>query len=265
MNKNLISRWLCCAALAAGTSLPAITPAGVQTALDKGGKAVFIDVRPLSEYKAGHIPNAIHIPSQLVPAKDLPPLGRVIVYDDGLGLDLATAAATALNQKSGINAEALQGGYAAWLDNSGGTTQPRGVTPSNPNYITYDNLKKIQSSDVVLVDLRHAASASSRIASTNKLTNLAAEFPQARLTTSPASFARQALASKTPPPLLVLIDDADGTAQETARTLRANGNHRFVILAGGEKILARHGQSGMDRIGSTITSRSSGTTNAIIK
>jgi rhodanese-related sulfurtransferase len=267
MNKQPICRWLCFAALAAATSLPAVTPAGVQELLDKGEKVVLIDVRPLAEYKAGHIPNAISVPSQLVPAKELPPIGRVIVYDDGLGTETSTAAAASLNQKNGITAEVLDGGYAAWLDNKGATTQPRGTSTGAATFITYDKLKQMPSGDVVLVDLRQTTKAASLLAATNKPTDLAQEFPGVRVVTSAfdGTKGKQSLVAKSVPPLMVLIDNADGKAQETARALRANGIHRFVILAGGEKILVRHGESGMDRLGTTITSRNVGNTNVILK
>jgi rhodanese-related sulfurtransferase len=264
MNKHLICRWLCGAILAVGVNLPAITPADALASLNKGEKLTFIDVRPLADYKVGHIANAISVPAQLVPAKQLPPLGRVVVYDDGLGQNTATAAAEALNRKTGISAEALQGGYASWQDGLGATTEMRGVTPVQPHYITYDTLKKLQSADVVLVDLRQSASATSRLNVTNKLTNLAAEFPQARVAASP-QMAIKRTSSTAASPLFVLIDNGDGSAVETARVLRAGGTHRCVILAGGEKMLERHGQPGLNRLGSTSLSRMPSATNAISK
>jgi hypothetical protein len=53
--------------------------------------------------------------------------------------------------------------------------------------------------------------------------------------------------------LLVLIDSGDGKADEMARALKANGNKRFVILAGGEEMLARKGKAGLQRSGSVVT------------
>ncbi len=53
------------------------------------------------------------------------------------------------------------------------------------------------------------------------------------------------------PPLIVLVDDGDGTAEAQARQLKAAGTHNFVILAGGEAILARHGQAGLQRTASS--------------
>ncbi len=52
------------------------------------------------------------------------------------------------------------------------------------------------------------------------------------------------------PPLVVLVDDGDGAAEAMARVLRGNGMKRYAILMGGEINLARHGQPGLQRIGS---------------
>ena len=54
-------------------------------------------------------------------------------------------------------------------------------------------------------------------------------------------------AATSTPPLLVLIDNGDGVAQTMARTLKANGLKRYVILTGGELILSRQGQAGLQR------------------
>jgi hypothetical protein len=43
-----------------------------------------------------------------------------------------------------------------------------------------------------------------------------------------------------------------------ARVLKANGIKRFVVLAGGEEMIARKGQSGLDRVGSSIVVRQPG-------
>jgi hypothetical protein len=53
-------------------------------------------------------------------------------------------------------------------------------------------------------------------------------------------------------PILVLIDNGDGVAQKTARELRAQGNTRVVILAGGEMTIARQGERGSQRTGLSL-------------
>ena len=125
--------------------------------------------------------------------------------------------------------------------------------------ITYARLQQVQGADVVLVDLRPpppvVAKAAVGSAAPPPLTDLQAEFPQARIVHSPfaaAPMQSKAVAAAAPPPLLVLVDNGDGQAQAMARTLKANGVTRFVILAGGEQILAVHGQAGLQRIGSSV-------------
>ncbi|MGH7952574.1 MAG: rhodanese-like domain-containing protein [Limisphaerales bacterium] len=266
MKKNTFipARWLGCAAIAFAVAAFAISPAQVQKLLDSGDKVTFVDVRLNTLFQKGHIPGAINIPAQLVPEKQLPPLGHVVVYDGGLGEDVASAAAAALNQKNGITAEVLDGGYAAWEMAQSATTKSGGVKPEETPLITYAELKKVQSADVVLVDLRKKtldAAGTSAAKIEPPLTDLQAEFPNARIVHSPFAAAppqAQALAAGgITPPLLVLIDNGDGSAQTMARALKANGVTRFVILAGGEQILAVHGQPGLQRIGSSVTVRSS--------
>lgn len=53
-------------------------------------------------------------------------------------------------------------------------------------------------------------------------------------------------------PLLVLIDENDGKAQETARRLLASGNRRFVILSGGVEAVRMEGRSLVERTGGTV-------------
>lgn len=265
----LVSRgWLVFALVGFAGAAFAISPAQVQQMLNSGEKITFVDVRLNVLFQNGHIPGAINIPAQLVPEKPLPPLGRVVVYDSGLGTEDAVAAAAALNQKAGITAEALDGGYAAWETAQSSTTQSGGLKPEEMPVITYAQLKQKQSADVVLVDLRQSATAVTG-ASTAKssavkvaaqpLTDLQAEFPNARIAQSPfavSSPRTKDSAASAPPPLLVLIDNGDGSAQKMARALKANGIKRFAILAGGEQILSVHGQAGLQRIGSSVTVRS---------
>lgn len=238
----------------------AVSPSDLQARLDAGERLTIVDVRSAELYKKGHIPGAINVPAPLVPLKGLPQLGRVVVCDDGLGPDTATTAAAALNQKPGITAEVLSGGFAAWEDNQGKSTKSAGVQPEEIPVITYDRLKATEGPDVMLVDLRKPTPAPASAASGRQvkeavepMTDLQAEFPKARLTTSPFSGAAQRAKSiDSAPPLLVLIDNGDGSAQAMARTLKANGVKRFAVLAGGEEIIARKGQPGLQRNSTTI-------------
>lgn len=263
MKTFLPVRWLCGATLVCGAAAFALSPADVQHLLDAGEKITFVDVRANTLFKKGHVPGALNVPAALVPQKQLPPLGRVVVYDDGLGRDTATAAMNALNKKTGITAEVLDGGFATWESARATTTKAAGMRPEETPFITYADLNQVQSDDVVLVDLRkepaqsRQASADAQAATPPEpLTDLRQEFTKVRgITRSPFDLpqSRQAGAGgAATPPLLVLIDNGDGAAQAMARSLKANGVTRYVILVGGEKILARKGRPGLGRAASTI-------------
>jgi rhodanese-related sulfurtransferase len=246
--------WLAGAPAAGG-----VTVSELQKELAAGSKLTVIDVRTTSLFSRCHIPGAINVPASLCAQKNLPPLGRVLVCDAGLGRDAADQAAKALAAKPGITVEILEGGFAAWESAQAATTKAPGMKPEAPNYITYEQLKASKAGDLVLVDLRHPASLKQERTAVNTpaqlpepLTDLSREFPGLPLTQSP--FAAQpnlkvAGAGSATPPLLVLIDNGDGMAQELARTLKANGVKRYAILAGGELILSRHGQRGLQRSG----------------
>ncbi len=255
--------WLCGAVLVCGATALAVSPTEVQSLLAAGEKITFLDVRSKVLFQQGHIPGAINVPASLVPAKQLPPLGRVVVYDDGLGRETALAAVTALNQKSGIAAEVLDGGFATWESARATTTKAAGMKPEEIQFITYADLNETQSDNIVLVDLRkepaqlrQASAAGPAVAPPEPLTDLRQQFTKVRgITRSPFDLpqTRQSSAGDpAPPPLLVLIDSGDGSAQAMARTLKANGVTRFAILAGGEQILVRQGQRGLGRAASTV-------------
>ena len=245
----------------------ALTPADLQTLIDAGEKVTVIDIRTESFYQSGHIPNAINIPERVLERKNLPPLGRVVVYDQGVNVEHPEKAVELLNAKEGIQAERLEGGYAAWETAKGSTTQPPGFQAENLNYITYQNLEKIDSADLVLVDLRKPKEVDTgrlnrqgeSITAAEPLTSLAKTFPGKTVVTSPFAVTSAAGESEgglqrmsetpEPPPVMVLIDNGDGESEKMARILKANGVRRVIILAGGEEILKRGGESGLMRMG----------------
>ncbi len=266
MNASLLaspsraSRLLGLALLAIVPLLPArlgaaVTPADLKSRLDAGEKLTLIDIRPNTFFLKGHIPGAINIPAPVVEVKTLPRLGHVVVYDDGLGGDaVVTNAAAALARKPGINAEILEGGFAAWEMVNAETTTGPGISREELPMISYKDLKAAPVNEVVLVDLRQQSSGravKSPGVPAAPLTDLKAEFPGAAVTASPFQGGRsvRSLTGGGKPPLLVLIDKGDGTAEKMARALKANGVKRFVILAGGEEILARRGEKGLQRAG----------------
>jgi rhodanese-related sulfurtransferase len=220
---------LAACALALASAAWAISPAELKRELDKGVKLTVVDVRSTDLYALGHIPGAINIPASLCEAKQLPPLGRVVVYDAGLGVDLAAGAAK------------------AWEATAKQTTRGKGVEREMLPMTTYQQLKTNTADDVVLVDLRKNIAKGKSLSDSE----LRGEFPQARVVASP--FGVQPKKSGGGAPLLVLVDQSDGTAEEMARTLRANGITRFVVLAGGEEIIKRQGQPGLKRSGATIS------------
>ena len=248
--------WLACLAvwLLGAWSARAITASTLHDQLAQGVKLTLIDVRPTALFSQGHIPGAMNIPAPLCSQKNLPPLGKVVVYGAGLGNESQeSAAAAALGQKPGITVDVLEGGFAAWESAQGLTTRPRGMKSESPNYITYAQLKAAKSDDVVLVDLRRQRAPQPALSSANAgqpLTDLAQTFPGlqvAKSTSEAKPQTKSAGKGSGAPPLLVLIDDGDGTAEQTARALKNNGTKRYAILAGGELILARQGQPGLQR------------------
>jgi rhodanese-related sulfurtransferase len=263
LRKNGMALAVCCIAAASW----AATPAELQALLAQGEPLTLIDVREESMYRAGHIANAINVPYRVVARKNLPPLGRVVVYDRGLGGTDAAHAVRMLDEKPGIQAEVLEGGYAAWEANRGTTTRPAGFQPEKLDYIAYQDLSDLGASDVVLVDLRKPNVQTSgqltrqgMTADAAPLSALEEKFPGKAVVESPfdipAVAARaggekslQRMSEAEPVPVMVLIDSGDGEAEKTARILRANGIRRVVILAGGERIIERDGAPGLQRMG----------------
>lgn len=239
---------------------------------------IIIDVRLSARYTAGHIPNAISIPLPSLNSRRLPPLGDVIVYDDGMGRGNIEEAVVLLNRKPGIKAVSLKGGYAAWETRSGVTTSSKGLAPERKPVITYEDLVATQGEGIVVYDLRQPASASSggaRLASLGEgaeSKDLRDLLPMARQENGspltllkpdrkvPSGGARLMASEDEVNPLIrgsvlptdeliVLIDDDHQTAEETARRLRAGGFERVAVLAGGDLILKFEGRSGLERQG----------------
>jgi rhodanese-related sulfurtransferase len=241
--RRAIPMIICLAAGSAAFSAAAITVAGLQKEMAGNEKVTLIDVRDTKEFVQGHIPGAINVPASLCPLKRLPPLGKVVVYDDGLGRRGTAAlngAAGALAQKPGISVDILEGGYAAWQTAQGLTTQGRGLKRETFNYITYSQLQGVAASEVVLVDLRKLTETVRK--NSASLTDLSKEFPGRRV----AAVAPEPSGAG---PLVVLIDSGDGTAEAAARRLKAGGTQRYAILTGGELTIVRKGRPGLERSG----------------
>lgn len=276
-------RWLTLGLLAwlgpmtgASGSVATITPEELRQGSENKSIALIIDLRTHNEFERGHIPGAINIPHFALETKSVPPVGAIAVYGDGLGRIDEVAATAAIDKKPGVQASFLSGGLAAWESAGFATTHQKGLAEAQLPVITYEQLKRAQSSGIVLADLR-TRGGSQRIAmATNAAprapTDLRNAFPGARVVEpgpqlatqssgpnkSPApsdktSVLRQLAGVKASQELIVLIDDGDGSAEQTLLKLRSGGNKRVVILAGGETILGREGRSGLRRVGYGLT------------
>ena len=81
----------------------------------RSGEVTILDVRPVEEYRAGHIPGALSIPVADLKARlqDLPKDREVIAYCRGPYCVMAVDATTLLRQK-GFTAHRLEQGVADW-------------------------------------------------------------------------------------------------------------------------------------------------------
>jgi hypothetical protein len=117
------------------------------------------------------------------------------------------------------------------------------LRPEAINYISYADLQATKPTDVVLVDLRKATK--EVLKTSSSLTDLNREFPGRRVRAA----LPQDEAGSGETPLIVLIDSGDGTAEASARLLKAEGFQRYVVLLGGELTILRKGKPGLDRVG----------------
>ena len=247
-----------------------ITPESLRQSVSRAEELTLIDVRSTFDYTEAHMPGAINIPARLCELKQLPPIGRVVVYGDGVALDETMDAVDCLNRKHGIRAELLDGGYPAWQELNLPDTKESGISEAKHRYLTYQDMVKAVTAngDVVIVDLRgpEVAKAAAGNVGTAKAdaptrprkTDLASRFPDARR----VEVRRDAqsgvkkhdmgkIMAERPSgrhPLFILIDSADGSSEEVAGKLRASGVHRVAILMGGEETLRRSGQPGLRTI-----------------
>lgn len=241
-------------------SATAGTPAELDALLKSGTRVTVVDLRSTEAYQRGHIPAAINIPHRLVAEKKLPALGRVVAYCDGLGSTYAGECVASLNAKPGVQAEALEGGYAAWQTFTNVTAESASVRKESPRTITYADLEATKGQGIVIVDVRRdaaPAAASATAAPPPEKLNLATfrqeKVPAAavtsdafglisRLKSGNGRFARA-------PSLFVVIDNDNASAMATATRIQQAGYKRVVVLAGGEEIIRRGGKSGVSRQG----------------
>jgi rhodanese-related sulfurtransferase/DNA-binding transcriptional ArsR family regulator len=95
----------------------ALTPVrrGELLKLARKGEAIVIDVRPESEFSAGHIPGAINVPIDSLPRqlRKLPKNQEIVAYCRGPYCMLAFEAVATLRKK-GFRARRLEDGFPEW-------------------------------------------------------------------------------------------------------------------------------------------------------
>ena len=96
----------------------------LQTLIDQG-KVMLIDVRPRVEFEHGHLPGAVSIPIDELPARlgTLPKRRRIVAYCRGVYCLMADQAVALLRSK-GFNAVRLDGGWPEWLGEGRAVAQP---------------------------------------------------------------------------------------------------------------------------------------------
>jgi len=224
----------------------AITAKALKRKINKNADITIIDVRLNALYQQGHIHNAINIPASIIEHKKLPMLGDVVVYGDGIDDEGVDEAIAHLNDKPGINAEGLKGGYSKWSAKHNVVQRKNGLKLSQTKNITYKKLQKmiLKGKSVILVDLRAGTTQES----------LAEHFPNTRIhdpisnpqeSTGNLKITSQILAGipKRNRNVLVLIDDGNGVSETVANKLHAAGAKRLAILSGGEQALQARGES----------------------
>jgi rhodanese-related sulfurtransferase len=243
----------------------ALTPEELKEMLDQGEKVTIIDVRHKGLYTDGHIPGAINIPSSVIGMKRLPPIGEVVVYGDGIRVDLTMEAVNELNSKTGIHAEMLEGGIAAWESLNYSTTHPYGLGKKRFDYLTYDDFERalIHNPDIIVIDLREGVPLEEDQDGQGEapvLTDMSERFPGVDIIKPRRNrgagarkwdvSADEITRGRGPKHRnqYVIVDDGDGQGEKAARRLFAAGIKRVVILTGGEQTLSREGEKGFKKI-----------------
>ncbi len=85
--------------------------------LTRSGNVVLVDVRPASEFAAGHVDGAVNIPVAELATRisELPPDANIVAYCRGPYCVMASTAVTRLRE-TGLDAVRLEGGFPEWRD-----------------------------------------------------------------------------------------------------------------------------------------------------
>lgn len=104
------------APFAAVETFDRITPAEAKE-LAAAGKAIFLDVRSIEQYKATHVADALHIPVTLVQG-EIPylPKDKMIITYCTCPAEESSGEATMILMRGGIQSKALLGGLEGWMN-----------------------------------------------------------------------------------------------------------------------------------------------------
>lgn len=93
--------------------------------MTRSGHAILVDVRPPSEFAAGHVEGAVNIPVADLASRisELPHNADIVAYCRGPYCVMASTAVTRLRE-AGYEARRLDGGYPQWRDAGRPTRQP---------------------------------------------------------------------------------------------------------------------------------------------
>lgn len=224
----------------------AMTAEELQQRIVDGTAPVIIDIRRQQSYRAAHIPGAISIPAVVVERKTLQGFGPVVVYGDGIDQAATLDAVAALNRKSGVTAEILEGGILAWKSIARGDSRAAGLHSPGMTFVSYQQVLDMSGKidTLVLVDVR----------SPGKFANdLSVDFNGARVITPPPGIwarhgakeikdhqliRRRDLVANA---LYVLVDDGNGRRAEAIAWRLQGSGIRAVVLLGGAEIVVRKG------------------------
>jgi rhodanese-related sulfurtransferase len=207
-------------------SANAMTLSSLNDRIINNQKITIIDIRSTEQYQKSHIPGAINIPARLCPYKKLPGLEHVVVYGDGLNQETLRKAVSALDNKEGIRAEALEGGFLQWKASNYPITKTSGMMREEFPYITFLDFENMVNTrtDILLLDIRNQENRS------RSLSDIQNRYPNIPVVHSPFRDNRL----KRHQSLFVLIDSGDGASEQMAHRMKSAGIKHFVILTGGE-------------------------------
>lgn len=251
-------------------AVSALAPTEVRERMAADRAPALIDLRSGAAFREVHVGGAMNMPVRGFDPRRVPSSRSLVFYADGLGrVDARAAASEAAEATGREDVYWMRGGMAAWESAGLPTTRKGGFAAAPVPAITYGNLLETRGQAVLLLDVRETGGTSGSDVGTFGLaaedsgggnTDLAKLFPDARIKRPGKSSGNKEgtfglasdsgnenLKAAAKAELTVVIDDGDGSGAELVRSLRASGNRRVVLLAGGETILQHEGKPGLGR------------------